>query len=173
MVEYLYARAAASNWFTNQSTGPSCHGVLLRRSRGVYVCKPEPINEQLLAAVQSLNVEVAFTMSTYTTEVVISSLDESQTSILLRDGSQVQILESMSQISSLSTASMKLHQYVALLKQERVLLIWHDDLDRVLPHALDVESKLLYHVSLVANTYHLTNTNQIDMGQRFGSLLGA
>jgi hypothetical protein len=64
MVNYLYARISNNKWIPQLGSGHPgvALGVLLKKSRGNYVCYPEIMSPVLLAAVQKLNVEVAFTM---------------------------------------------------------------------------------------------------------------
>jgi hypothetical protein len=96
-----------------------------------------------LRAVQNLDVEVALALSTETTDVIFSSLEPYQTEIMLRNGSQLQILQSMNQIATMTRKLVKRYQYAALIREEQVLLVWHDDLDRIIPHAMDLEGRLL------------------------------
>jgi hypothetical protein len=144
MAKHLYKAIATNRWFgTENSPEHDCHGVLLKRSRGNYACEPTPVHRGLLRTVQSLDVEVAFTMSTETTNVIFSLLEPYQTEILLRNGSQLQILQSMNQIATSTRKLVKRYQYAALIREEQVLLVWHDDLDRIIPHAVDLEGRLL------------------------------
>ncbi|TKA62651.1 hypothetical protein B0A49_06523 [Cryomyces minteri] len=145
MVKYLYGRVSSSLWLPAPgiATRHDCYGVLLRKTRGVYVCEPSDVAPVLLAAVQKLNVEVAFTMSTETTHVIFSTLKPHQTDLRLGDGSQVQVVESMADIAMGSSNKIKKFQYTCLVRREQVLLVWHDDMQKVLPHAADIEGKLL------------------------------
>jgi hypothetical protein len=148
MAKHLYKIISNHRWFAPED-GPEhdYHGVLLKRSHGNYVSEPSPAHPALLRAVQSLNVEVAFTMFNETIDVIMSSLEPYQTEILLRNGSQLQILQSMNQIATSTRKLVKRYQYAALIREERVLLVWHDDLDRIIPNALELESRLLTLVS--------------------------
>lgn len=119
----------------------------MRRSRGNYVTEPEYIDSTLLAAVQKINPEVAFTMSTETTDVIFSTLQPHQTEIILPNGSQLQVIGSLSDVAASTSSTVKKFQYAALIREERLLLVWHDDLDRILAHAGDLEGKLLAMVS--------------------------
>lgn len=92
-----------------------------------------------------MNVEVAFTMKTDTIHDVLASLEPYQSELRLPDGSQLQIVGSLSEIM---TTTMKKFQYACLVVQEGLLLVWHDDIQQILPHASVLEEKLL---SLVKN----------------------
>jgi hypothetical protein len=150
MVRYLYKRISINMWMPSIKTGgstnsivPSCHGVLLRQSRGVYFSHPAEVREDLLTTIQKINAAVAFTMSSQTTEVIFSTLVSAQNELILRDGSQYQIVESMADISRGASSSIKKFQYTCLVKKEQVVLLWHDDREKILQHAQEVERKLL------------------------------
>lgn len=149
MVKYLHQRINVNGWMSAAKLGgmndmlPQSYGVLLRSQRGHYVCQPAALHHELLAAVQKINVEVAFTMVTESSEVIFSSLQPGQTELLLHDGSQYQIMESMAEIRKGASNRVKKFQYACLVRKERIVLIWHDDINKILNHAQDVERRLL------------------------------
>ncbi|KAF2432593.1 hypothetical protein EJ08DRAFT_123024 [Tothia fuscella] len=140
MVRYLYGRVTASQWISPTTGEGECAGVLIRKTRGVYTTAPNPVHPDLLAACLKLNAQVAFTMRTETVEIILSTLEPFQTDLLMTDGSQLQVLNSLTDIS---TTNLKRFQYSCLLRHERMLLIWHDDLQEILPHAIQLEERLL------------------------------
>lgn len=147
MVTYLGIRIRVNGWAPELAPGgssDSCFGVLLRRSKNHYACVPDNIDPVLLGAVQRINVGVAFTMRPEVLNGVLDSLAYDQTDLRLSDGSQMQVLPSL---SSLSPVTVRKFQYHCLLRQERAILVWHDDLDQILPHASRLEEKLLSLVS--------------------------
>jgi hypothetical protein len=156
MVKYLYNRISANSWLevdlTSRPTsilqGPSrphlLHtGVLLRQSHGTYVTQPAAVHPELMAAVQKINVEVAFTMTTEITKIIFDTISSEQMDFLLPDGSQYQIVDSMSAIAMSTSREFKRFQYTCLVRRERLVLIWHDNVQQILPHAADVERSLL------------------------------
>jgi hypothetical protein len=101
-----------------------------------------------LAAVQKLNVEVAFTMSTDITDLIFSLLGPDQTELVLGlGGSQYQILDSLEEIAKSTSSKVKRFQYACFVRREKVLLLWHDNVERILVHAAEVEKTLLTVVS--------------------------
>ena len=118
--------------------------MLLRKARGQYITAPVNVNPLLLSVIKKLNVEVAFTMRTDAIDAIVATLEDFQTDILLTDGSQVQVLDSLQEIL---TSHIKKFQYAALIRSEKMLLVWHDDLQQILPHALQIEDKMLSLVS--------------------------
>lgn len=146
MIKYINGTLMQSQWMP--PPGDPYGGVLLRRSRGVYIHEPERIHPDLLAAVQKIDVQVAFVMATETTKVIFSSLQPQQTELVLPDRSHLQILNSLADVARTADSAIKKFQYAALLRQEQVILIWHDDLNRIIQHANDVTVKMLAMVRL-------------------------
>lgn len=147
MAKYLYSRVSVQLWMSqtdirypgltphSYSNGTSPNGVLLRQQRGIYVAAPLNINHDLLAAVQKINVEVAFTMATDTTKLVLAPLPPHQTELVLHDGSQLQVVDSLEEISRGATSKIKKFQYAYVVRRENLLLIWHDDISVIFKHA--------------------------------------
>ena len=147
MVNYLYNRVVASGWIAPHSarTNDECLGVLLRHSRGNYVTSPNPVHHVLLGAVIRLNLTVAVTMRPQMLDGILKSLSPGQTELKFKDGSQVQVIDSLVFAHS---ASVKKFQYACVCRQERLVLVWHDDLQHIVPTATAMEEKLLSLVSL-------------------------
>ncbi|KAK2594926.1 hypothetical protein QQS21_007374 [Conoideocrella luteorostrata] len=142
MVTYLHNRAVASGWMPLQSMMPptDCSGVLLRQSRGNYITAPNPLNHILLGAVIRLNLNVAITMRPQMLDGILTSLPPGQTELKFKDGSQIQVLDS---ISFAQPATVKKFQYACVFRQERLILVWHDDLTNIVPQATMIEERLL------------------------------
>lgn len=144
MISYLYKRVVTNGWATNDPEPEDCMGVLVRRQRGHYVTKPTRINNLLLEATIKLNIIVALTMRPQMLDGILASLAPGQSELRFEDGSQLQIFDS---IALLESSTVKKFQYACLCRQERVILVWHDDLANLLPQATKVEEKLLSFVS--------------------------
>jgi hypothetical protein len=143
MVKFLYSRILTNNWFGKTSPANALDerlGTLIRKTRGLYATAPDLVHPDLVAAVQKLNAQVAFTMRTDSVEIILDTLDEFQADLVMRDGSQIQVLESLSDIL---TMNVRRFQYCCVLRRERIVLVWHDDLEEIIPHALRLEDRLL------------------------------
>lgn len=124
MVKFLHSRVKTSNWLgdaTPDEAYRECLGVLIRKSRGIYATAPNAVHPDLVAAVQKLNAQVAFTMRTDSVEIILDSLEEFQTDLVMKDGSRLQVMDSLSSISSVNV---KRFQYCCVLRDERMILIW-------------------------------------------------
>lgn len=140
MVSYLFKRVVASGWVPVDRDPEDCIGVLLRQRRGNYVTAPDPVNHVLLGAVIRLNLAVALTMRPQMLDGILSSLSPNQTELRFKDGSQLQIIESMTMAQP---SSVKKFQYACVCRQERVVLVWQDDIQNILPQATRMEERLL------------------------------
>jgi hypothetical protein len=164
MVKYIYGRAAVSQWIQpNIEAGfQDCTGVLLRKTRGDYATAPESITPVLMAAVQKLNVEIAFTMRTEATNVILATLESHQSDLVLTDGSQIQVVDSLEEVA---TTNIKKFQYACLVRQERMMLVWHDDLQQILPHVKTLEEKFVGNGKLVHSFCENNILMAVDLGR--------
>jgi hypothetical protein len=62
---------------------------------------------------------------------------------MLGDGSQLQIIDSLADIARSGSGLVRKFQYGALIREEQILLVWHDDLDKILSQASAIEERLL------------------------------
>ncbi|KAH7559725.1 hypothetical protein BM1_03359 [Bipolaris maydis] len=142
IIKHLHAKACSMRWMTSGAQSPgSCEGVLIRKGQGEYVSEPATADQDLVAAVKRINPGVALTMSTDGTQAVFDVLEPFETELMFQNGSQIQIFESMAEVATSST--IRKFQYAALIRQERLLLVWHDDLGAILSQAMEVESRIL------------------------------
>lgn len=119
-----------------------------------------------------MNVEVAFTMSNQTTEIIFDALLPHQTQLLLPNGHMLQVIPSLETIISSPLSTVKLFQYAALIQEERILLAWHENVDEILNVATAIEGKLLSLVSVVQVTFSNSElTRCIQICGHSGSLL--
>lgn len=142
IIKHLHAKACSMRWMTSEPSYPAtCEGVLIRKGAGEYVAEPRTTDQLLLHAVQRINPGVALTMSTDGTQAIFDVLEPFETELMFQNGSQIQIFDSMADVTACST--IKKFQYAALIRQERLLLVWHDDLGAILSQAMEIESRIL------------------------------
>ncbi|ORY16516.1 glycosyl transferase family group 2-domain-containing protein [Clohesyomyces aquaticus] len=142
IIKHLHAKACSMNWMISGPVPPgACMGVLIRKSGGEYATEPGHIDQELYDAVKKVNPAVALTMSTEGTSAVFDVIGPEETMLLFTNGSQIQIYDSMAEIAS--SSAIRKFQYAALVRRERILLVWHDDLGLILSHAMEIESRML------------------------------
>lgn len=146
MVVYLANRVSAYGWIPSPALSDPSRGlgVLLRQSRGHYICCPENINNELLSAAQRLNVGVLVTMRLEMLHPIVAGMYDGQTELVMKGGYQLQIVDSLASVTS--SGSVRKFQYAAILRKEELLLVWQDDVTQILPHAQRMEDKLLSYI---------------------------
>lgn len=87
-----------------------------------------------------LNLYVATTMRPQMLDGILASLTPGQAELKFKDGSQIQVLDSM---NCAQPATVKKFQYACVFRQERLVLVWHDELANIVPQATMIEEKLL------------------------------
>ncbi|KAF2456164.1 glycosyl transferase family group 2-domain-containing protein [Lineolata rhizophorae] len=142
ILEHLFNKTTASNWIPSPPIPRDvCAGTFIRKGDGSFMSEPAAPYPELLAAVEQINPEVLLTMSTHMTGAVFDALQPGDRTLILADGSQIQVFETMAHIAT--STSLRKFQYAAFVRKEKVLLVWHDDIQRVFPHAIEMEQKLL------------------------------
>lgn len=71
---------------------------------------------------------------------ILETLEEGQTELRFKDGSQLQVVDSL---DSMVSGNIRKFQYACLIRHEKVIFIWHDDFQHIIPTAEKLEKKLL------------------------------
>ena len=150
MVKFLHRRCSQAKWLEPPEDeygiidgGVASLGVLLKRHDGIYTAEPMFLNQDVVRAVEKLDVAVAFTMSSEISNSLLQQITPFQTEISLDPrGFVLPIVNSVKDIAT-GKASVSPTAYVCLCKQERMVLVWGDSVPGILAHGTDVETKLL------------------------------
>ncbi|KIK65212.1 hypothetical protein GYMLUDRAFT_386618 [Collybiopsis luxurians FD-317 M1] len=139
VLHYLWARTQGDAWFKPTEENISA-GVCLRVEQGRFRVFPYE-NRYLVpfeTAVRQLNPVVAIKVRSAAVHAALATVPEDSTAIYLDIGTRIQILETLSQLPSADK-----EQCGAFIRDERVLVVWSDDLDNILSLCSDFESKLV------------------------------
>ncbi|KAK6520673.1 hypothetical protein TWF506_000922 [Arthrobotrys conoides] len=142
IASHIYQRFNSSQW-TN--TGPkSVSSVCVRIRPYEYAIEPVPADTRVLEAVQKLDVKVAFLMRPKVTEFVFRTISEEDAELVFpKEGVQVQILESLDKIIDSAGKTVRKFQHVCFLRQERAVLLWHDNTRTIFKHAEQINIKMM------------------------------
>ncbi|ETI23905.1 hypothetical protein G647_05712 [Cladophialophora carrionii CBS 160.54] len=142
MTKFLYGKGVANSWFDiNLPKRPL--GVLLRQSNGTYSVEPQDLPETLVRTVARLGVQAAFAIATDSTEAIFDVIGDEDQGITLGDGLDLQVVDSMANLMRIGLAQARRFPYAALIRSERILLVWHDEADKVLQQAVATEEELM------------------------------
>lgn len=151
MAKFLHGKGVANSWFkVNEPSKPT--GVLLRQSNGAYVVEPQNLSTTLVQTVSELRLPVVFAISTESTEAIFDVINAEDHEVMLSDGLYIQVFHSMDDLVGNELSLDGRDPYAVLLKNERILLIWQDDVDKALHHCVSTEEKLLELVSFDIST---------------------
>jgi hypothetical protein len=150
MVKFLHRRCSQAKWLEPPQDeygiidgGVASLGVLLKRNDGIYTAEPLFLNQALVHAVERLDVEVAFTMSSEITHALMQQITPFQTELSLDPrGFVLPIVNSVEDVAT-GKSSVTAKSYVCLCRQERMVLVWGDSVPGILAHGTDIETRLL------------------------------
>ncbi|CAD0058106.1 unnamed protein product, partial [Aureobasidium pullulans] len=131
MVNHVWSEQAKLLW----NIGNDDEGVVIKKSRGQYVCCPPDLRrpDGFLEAVQALNVKV------FNTRVINILLQESHFSFMpIGDDLRLQILPDMSCLSRCAK-----HQFAAFIADRRLLVVWDDQPENLIARAEKIERGLM------------------------------
>lgn len=147
MLKFLYGKGATNSWFKVTELDRPL-GVLLRQSNGTYITEPQNLSPKLVQTVSQLSLPVAFAIATESTEAIFDVISEEDHDVMLGDGLVLQVVNHMEDLVQYGLSPVGRFPYAVLLRAERIILVWHDDVDGVLQQGVSIEEKLLELVSL-------------------------
>ncbi|KAK6351600.1 hypothetical protein TWF718_004757 [Orbilia javanica] len=142
IANHIYQQFSSNQWVdAGLNAVPS---VCVRIRPRDYAIEPVPPDTRVLEAVKKIDVKVACLMRSKITECVFRTLQEGDTGLVFpRDGVQVQILESLDEIIASTDQTLRKFQYVCFLRQERAVLLWHDNVRSIFKHAEQMNTKMM------------------------------
>ncbi|KAI0315682.1 glycosyl transferase family group 2-domain-containing protein [Amylostereum chailletii] len=139
LLHHIFKQTQGDAWF--KPTTENVHaGVCLRVSAGQFRCFPY---ENLYlspfeASVRVLNPAVAVKVRSAAIHVALGSVPEDANAIYIDDDTRIQVLDT---IFDLPRGDKE--QCGAFIRDERVLVVWSDDLNTIIPTCRDFEDKLI------------------------------
>ncbi|KAI0287145.1 glycosyl transferase family group 2-domain-containing protein [Russula brevipes] len=139
LLHHIFKQTQGDAWF--KPSAENIHaGVCLRIQTGQYRVFPyeNRFLEPFEAAVRVLNPVVAVKVRSAAVHVALSTVDDDATAIYVDDDTRIQILDSMPDLPRADK-----EQCGAFIRDERVLVVWSDNLDGIIPLCRDFESNLI------------------------------
>lgn len=136
MLKFLYQRQLEKLW-SDKSFNEQ--GVMLKRSKHDFICKPQNLllrTEGLYNQVKLLNVKVAMTVKTNVIETFLRT--STLPYVPFADGLRIQVLPYTSCLSRC-----KKHQMAAFIRESGLLVVWHDDPEKIISSAELIEQQLV------------------------------
>ncbi|KAG1848118.1 glycosyl transferase family group 2-domain-containing protein, partial [Suillus subluteus] len=150
LLHHVYQQTQGEAWF-RPTEETIATGVCLRVAAGHY--RVFPYNQLLLApfeaAVRLLNPVVAVKIRSAAVHAAFSTITDTDASIYIDSDTKIQVFDSMNFLPRAEK-----EQCAAFIRDERVIVIWSDSFDTIIPLCRDLEEKL---IKLVWRFRHLAS----------------
>jgi hypothetical protein len=155
MVQYMHKQCESAGWLDrHDSPDPSAIGVMMKVGNEELARQPPTLNSMVIAAFESIDASIAFTMSSNITASLFRQMSPYQTEIVLRpQGVKIPIVESLEQAVTLATAN-KIKGNACIIRNEKIVLVWTNSVDNLLPHGAEIEKLLVETVSYLQSLLH-------------------
>lgn len=151
LLHHVYQQTQGEAWF-RPAEETIATGVCLRVAAGQY--RVFPYNQMLLApfeaAVRLLNPVVAVKIRSAAVHAAFSTITDADASIYVDSDTKIQVFDSMNLLPRAEK-----EQCAAFIRDERVMVIWADNFDNIIPLCRDLEEKL---IKLIWRYRHLTSS---------------
>ncbi|EIM84964.1 uncharacterized protein STEHIDRAFT_140454 [Stereum hirsutum FP-91666 SS1] len=139
LLHHIFKRTQGDAWFKPSQENVHA-GVCVRISTGQFRVFPYENSylEPFEAAVRVLNPVVAVKVRSAAVHVSLGSVSEDADAIYIDGDTRIQILDSMAYLPRADK-----EQCGAFIRDERVLVVWSDNLDTIIPLCLEFEEKLI------------------------------
>ncbi|KAJ2912856.1 hypothetical protein MD484_g7548, partial [Candolleomyces efflorescens] len=139
VLHFIFRSTQGDAWFKPSEENVSA-GVCLRVEPGHFRVFPydNPFLSPFEAAVRGLNPLVATKVRSAAAHSALSTVSEDATAIYLDSNTRIQILDTVSHLPKADK-----EQCGAFLRDERVLVVWCDDLDQIIPLVREFNEKLM------------------------------
>ncbi|KAF2707819.1 hypothetical protein K504DRAFT_435857 [Pleomassaria siparia CBS 279.74] len=135
MVNWLHSKQEERIW----TTGEPGEGVVLKKSKGTYVCCPIDLqhdDSQLYQMVAALNVRAAMTVNTRVIKLLLARTDLSY--VQIDPGLRLQVIPNIEALPYCQK-----YQSAAFVASTQLLIVWEDDPKRLLEHAGYIQDTLM------------------------------
>ncbi|KAF9231782.1 glycosyl transferase family group 2-domain-containing protein [Melanogaster broomeanus] len=152
LLHHVYQQTQGEGWFrpTEQHIAT---GVCLRTESGSF--RVFPYDNTLLVpfaeAIRLLNPVAAVKIRSAAVHAAFASITDNDNSMYIDSDTKIQVLETMSELPRAEK-----EQCAAFIRDERVIVIWADNFDDIIPLCRDLEDKM---IKLVWRYRHLTRDN--------------
>ncbi|KAF9782477.1 glycosyl transferase family group 2-domain-containing protein [Thelephora terrestris] len=139
LLHYIFKQTSSDAWF--KPTEENIHsGVCLRVDQGRFRVFPyeNPYLQPFERAIRILNPVAAVKVRSAAIHAALAHAPEDAQSIAVDQNTKIQIVDSMSMLPSADK-----EQCGAFIRDERVMVVWTDDFDTIIPLAREFEEKLI------------------------------
>jgi hypothetical protein len=148
IANHVHQQCEESHWLArSKCSNPAALGVGVRRHDGDYSFSPSVIAPSMVAAIRSIGLPVAFTMSSDITATVFAQISPHQNEIIIQPrGVRIPVISSLKLVPS---RAFEIKQSLAcLVREEKIVLLCANAIEGAVTHGSDVEQMLMETVRL-------------------------
>jgi len=148
MGRYMHKQCESTGWLNHhECPDPSMLGVMIKLGHNQHSIHPSTLHPMTILAINVIDAAIAFTMASEVTSTLFRQMSPYQSEILVQpQGIRIPIFESLEDVMQLDSKIL-IGDYSCIVRRERIVLVWSNTVDNVLPHGSEVEKLLLETVS--------------------------
>lgn len=145
----MHKQCESSGWLNqHECPDPSTLGVMIKLRHNQHSIYPSTLHPMFILAINSIDAAVAFTMVSEVILTLFRQMSPYQSEIpVQQQGIRIPIIESLEEFINLDNCSL-MGDYSCVIRRERVVLVWSNAVDNILPHGSEVEKLLSETVNL-------------------------
>ncbi|GAA5929369.1 uncharacterized protein JCM15063_004133 [Sporobolomyces koalae] len=147
MAEHIYRLCEAAGWFPDRDWGNivAVRTVVATAGGSSYASYPPAYEieggNQLLDGLAFINAEAAVIVSSHVVRAILSQLPHAQELVTLTDNCAIQVIDSIDDLKSA-----KRHQYAAFVRDSMAMVLWSDEVSKLVPHAQNIADLMLEYI---------------------------
>ncbi|KAF2005987.1 hypothetical protein P154DRAFT_606305 [Amniculicola lignicola CBS 123094] len=158
MVNWLHSKQEERIW----TTGEPGEGVVLKRSKGRYVCCPYDLQydcSNFFKMITKLNIRVAITVNTRVIRLILARSDLPY--VELTEGLRLQVIPDITALPNCQK-----HQSAAFVAKQQILIVWEDNPQKLLDRAAYIQDtlmKMIWGTPLMLSVDDEKNTGSVEV----------
>lgn len=144
----LYKQCQDLTWLdASCCVNPTNLGVAIRRPDNEYAFEPAAMEKRMKIAIGNLGMPVAFSMSSDITSAVFDQISPYQTEIVIQPrGTRIPVVGSLGDVRDRIPEVKQV--YTCLVREEKLVLLWANNVEGLVSHGSHVEQMLMETVSI-------------------------
>ncbi|GAA6058764.1 hypothetical protein JCM10212_001880 [Sporobolomyces blumeae] len=147
MAEHIYRLCEAAGWFPDREWGNIVAVRTVVGTAGASAYASYPLVHEIegastfLDALAFVNAEASVIVSSHVVKSILSQLRPDQELVTLTEDCSIQVIDTIEDL-----AGAKRHQYAAFVRSNQALVLWSDEVGKLVPHAQQISDLMLDYI---------------------------
>lgn len=140
----MHKQCESSGWLNrHECPDPSLVGVMIKLAYDNHSIHPPTLHPTIIETINSIDAAIAFTMVSEITAILFRQMSPYQSEILIQpQGIRIPIVESFADVIQLARTD-QMRGFSCIIRSERMILVWSNSVENILPHGAELEKLLL------------------------------